>query len=170
MKILRRVKLRLRAKQINFLCHIGHSSRSFHIIGLGCVDKREISGAFRQENEEALSLPYGVCTCEDVYRLRKITKGFDFVSICYQYLNLDYALRNIVRVWRKRFVRMFSDKARNIEERKEKPELHGDEKNLRMMANKDSLYSVFMLRSMYIFKGKYTFTNNFPAVCRLSTY
>lgn len=159
----------LRAKQIRFLCHIGHASHSFHITGLGCVDKREISEDFRQEEEEALSIPYSVCTCEDLYRLPKITKEFDFFSICYQYLNLGYTLRYMVWIWRKRFVTRFSDKARNIGERKENPELHS-ERTIRMMANKDSLYSVFILRCMYIFKGKYRHTNNFPTVCRMSTY
>ena len=73
--------MRLRTKQIRFLHHIGHASHSFHIIGLGCVDKREIPEDFRQGKEAALFLPHSVYTCEDVYRLRKITKESDFFSI-----------------------------------------------------------------------------------------
>jgi hypothetical protein len=46
--------MRLSAKQIRLLSHIGHASHSFHTTGLGCVDKREISEDFRQEKEEAL--------------------------------------------------------------------------------------------------------------------
>ena len=80
--------MRLRDKQIRSLCHIGHAIQSFHITGLGCVDKGEISEDFRQGMEEALSLPYSVCTSEDLYRLRKITEELDMVSICHQYLNL----------------------------------------------------------------------------------
>jgi hypothetical protein len=159
--------MRLRTKQIRFLYHIGHASHRFHINGLGCVDKREsrrILGRGRKRLFLFHTAPAPVRMYTDYGRSRR-----NLISLCYQYLNLGYTLCNMVRIWGKRFVRRFSDKARNIEGRKENPELDS-ERIVRMMVNKDSLYSVFMLRRMYIFKGKYTFTNNFPTACRMSTY
>jgi hypothetical protein len=112
-------------------------------------------------------------TCSATSRREKRIQMWHLVGFsyphCYQYLNMAYALRHLVQIWRGRSFTNFTDKARNIEERKQNAELHGGS-TIKMRMNKDPLDSVFMLRSMYIFKGKYTLTNNFSTASRMSIF